>query len=135
MIRRLSPSLSVLCPGGSTSTTSSTSRPPSRPLLPRSSLSPCVAPSADRQASSYTLSSLSMPPPRSFPGPLTSNQHTSHMTAGLSQLTPLVADRAQGSWIFNKEGKKYLDFCCGIGVTNLGHCHPKVNAAAAAPAV
>jgi 4-aminobutyrate aminotransferase-like enzyme len=39
-------------------------------------------------------------------------------------------DKAEGSWIHGKDGKKYLDFCCGIGVTNLGHCHPKVNAAA-----
>jgi 4-aminobutyrate aminotransferase len=32
-----------------------------------------------------------------------------------------------GSYLYNDElGKKYLDFTCGIGVTNTGHCHPKV---------
>ena len=27
-------------------------------------------------------------------------------------------------------GRKYLDFTCGIGVANLGHCHPAVTKAA-----
>ena len=27
------------------------------------------------------------------------------------------------------ENKKYLDLTAGIGVTNLGHCHPKITAA------
>lgn len=48
------------------------------------------------------------------------------MTAGVGQLTPIIAERAEGSFIYGKDGKQYLDFCCGIGVTNLGHCHPKV---------
>ena len=61
-----------------------------------------------------------------FPGPITHNQHTPHMTAGVSQLTSVIAERAQGSYIYGKDGKKYLDFCTGIGVTNLGHCHPRV---------
>ena len=29
-------------------------------------------------------------------------------------------------------GRKYLDFTCGIGVANLGHCHPAVTKAAQA---
>lgn len=68
---------------------------------------------------------------RRFPGPITHNQYTPHMTAGLGMLSNVIAERAEGSYIYGKDGKKYLDFCCGIGVTNLGHCHPKVNAAAA----
>ena len=31
-------------------------------------------------------------------------------------------------------GSRYLDFACGIGVTNTGHCHPKVVAAIQAQA-
>lgn len=69
-----------------------------------------------------------------FPGPITHNQHTAHMTAGVGQLTPIIAERAQGSFIYGKDGKEYLDFCCGIGVTNLGHCHPKVRHTAPQPA-
>lgn len=67
---------------------------------------------------------------RRFPGPITHNQYTEHMTAGLGQLSSVIAESAQGSWIHGQDGKKYLDWCCGIGVTNLGHCHPRVNAAA-----
>ena len=37
-----------------------------------------------------------------------------------------VADRAEGSYIYTDDGRKLLDFTCGIGVTNTGHCHPKV---------
>ncbi|MBC7876553.1 MAG: aminotransferase class III-fold pyridoxal phosphate-dependent enzyme [Anaerolineales bacterium] len=37
-----------------------------------------------------------------------------------------VAERAEGSYIYTTDGKKLLDFTCGIGVTNTGHCHPKV---------
>ncbi len=30
------------------------------------------------------------------------------------------------SYIYAADGRRYLDFTCGIGVTNTGHCHPKV---------
>ncbi len=40
--------------------------------------------------------------------------------------TPIVAERAQGACIYDRDGNRYLDFTCGIGVTNTGHCHPRV---------
>lgn len=40
--------------------------------------------------------------------------------------TPIVASRAEGSYVYDRDGSKYLDFTCGIGVTNTGHCHPQV---------
>ncbi len=43
-----------------------------------------------------------------------------------SRVTNIIADRGEGSIIFGKDGKEYLDFTCGIGVTNTGHCHPRV---------
>ncbi len=43
--------------------------------------------------------------------------------------TPIIASRAEGSYIYDQDGTAYLDFSCGIGVTNTGHCHPKVVAA------
>ncbi len=43
---------------------------------------------------------------------------------------PFIISHAEGSWIFDTEGKKYLDFACGIAVNNLGHCHPQVVEAA-----
>ncbi|WP_434166814.1 aspartate aminotransferase family protein [Paenarthrobacter ureafaciens] len=48
----------------------------------------------------------------------------------LKQATPVVVDHAAGSWIHATDGKKYLDFTTGIGVTSTGHCHPEVVAAA-----
>ena len=35
-----------------------------------------------------------------------------------------------GSYLASATGERYLDFTSGIGVTNTGHCHPKVVAAA-----
>lgn len=48
----------------------------------------------------------------------------------LKQATPVVVDRAEGCWIHGTDGRDYLDFTTGIGVTSTGHCHPKVVAAA-----
>jgi 4-aminobutyrate aminotransferase len=42
----------------------------------------------------------------------------------------LVVDHALGSWIHATDGKSYLDFTTGIGVTSTGHCHPRVVEAA-----
>lgn len=41
----------------------------------------------------------------------------------------MVVERGEGTWVWSTEGDKYLDFATGIGVTSLGHCHPKVKAA------
>lgn len=38
----------------------------------------------------------------------------------------IVVDRAEGAYVFDTEGNKYLDFISGIAVNNLGHCHPKI---------
>ncbi len=53
-------------------------------------------------------------------------ENFSHMTPALSRIFNFVADRAEGSYIYTDDGKKLLDFTSGIGVTNTGHCHPKV---------
>ncbi len=39
---------------------------------------------------------------------------------------PFVAERGEGAYLYDKEGKRYLDCVMGHGVGNLGHCHPKV---------
>jgi 4-aminobutyrate aminotransferase len=49
-----------------------------------------------------------------------------HMSPVWTRIFPIVAERAEGCYIHAVDGKKYLDFTCGIGVTNTGHCHPKV---------
>jgi 4-aminobutyrate aminotransferase len=53
-------------------------------------------------------------------------ENFSHMTPAWSRIFNFVADRAEGSYIYTDDGKKLLDFTSGIGVTNTGHCHPKV---------
>jgi 4-aminobutyrate aminotransferase len=50
----------------------------------------------------------------------------SHMTPAWSRIFNFVAERAEGPYIYTEDGKKLLDFTSGIGVTNTGHCHPKV---------
>jgi 4-aminobutyrate aminotransferase len=44
--------------------------------------------------------------------------------------TDIVADHAEGLWIYDREGNRYADFACGTAVTNLGHNHPRVIEAA-----
>lgn len=48
---------------------------------------------------------------------------------GPFNIAPLFADRAAGCHLWDMEGKRYIDFCSGIGVLNVGHNHPKVVAA------
>ncbi len=50
----------------------------------------------------------------------------------VQQATPVVVEKAEGSWILGTDGVRYLDFTSGIGVTSTGHCHPRVVAAAQA---
>lgn len=44
--------------------------------------------------------------------------------------TDVVADRAEGIWVTDPDGNRWADFACGTAVTNLGHNHPAVVAAA-----
>ena len=39
---------------------------------------------------------------------------------------PVEFVRGQGTRLWDDQGEEYLDFLCGISVTNLGHCHPRV---------
>ncbi len=39
---------------------------------------------------------------------------------------PLVLDRGKGCYLFDLDGKKYLDLISGIGVNALGHAHPRI---------
>ena len=48
-----------------------------------------------------------------------------------ARYTDLIVERASGSWIETLDGERYLDYTCGIGVTNTGHAHPRVVAAIA----
>lgn len=39
---------------------------------------------------------------------------------------PIEPVKAAGSRIWDRDGREYLDFTSGIGVVNVGHCHPHV---------
>ena len=39
---------------------------------------------------------------------------------------PLAIERGKGVFLFDFEGKKYLDFVAGLGVNALGHAHPRI---------
>ena len=37
---------------------------------------------------------------------------------------PIIPDHAQGSRVWDTEGREYIDLAGGIAVNALGHCHP-----------
>jgi len=41
-------------------------------------------------------------------------------------LLETVIVRGKGTYVWDQAGRRYLDFTSGIGVTNTGHCHPRV---------
>jgi 4-aminobutyrate aminotransferase len=49
-----------------------------------------------------------------------------HLSPVWHRYTDLVASKGEGCYIIDTNDKRYLDFTSGIGVTNTGHCHPKV---------
>ncbi len=42
---------------------------------------------------------------------------------------PVVFDRAEGSYLFDERGQRYIDFFAGAGALNYGHNHPHLRAA------
>ncbi len=42
---------------------------------------------------------------------------------------PVVIERGEGCWVYDVEGRKYLDMLSSYSALNQGHCHPKIVAA------
>lgn len=40
--------------------------------------------------------------------------------------SPIAMDRGEGVYLWDTEGRRYLDFFAGIAVSSLGHSHPKL---------
>ena len=38
----------------------------------------------------------------------------------------IVVERAQGAWVTDVNGRRYLDFLAAYSAVNQGHCHPKI---------
>ena len=49
-------------------------------------------------------------------------------TYGARNYLPLdvVVERAEGCWVYDVEGKRYLDCLAAYSAVNQGHCHPKI---------
>jgi ornithine--oxo-acid transaminase len=47
---------------------------------------------------------------------------------------PVVIERAEGCWVWDPEGRKYLDMLAAYSAVNQGHCHPKIREALTAQA-
>lgn len=39
---------------------------------------------------------------------------------------PVVIERARGVWVWDPEGRKYLDLLAAYSAVNQGHCHPRI---------
>ncbi len=53
-------------------------------------------------------------------------QATDLLSPVWTHLTQIQPTRAENIYFYDKDGTRYTDFTSGIGVTNTGHCHPKV---------
>ncbi|MEW5808896.1 MAG: aspartate aminotransferase family protein [Actinomycetota bacterium] len=58
-------------------------------------------------------------------------QHVFHSWSAQAQINPMTVLAAQGSYVWDGEGNKLLDFSSQLVNTNIGHQHPKVVAAIA----
>lgn len=52
-----------------------------------------------------------------------------HVCSALNIVHPIELVRGSNAKVWDSQGKEYIDFVGGIGVLNLGHCHPKIVAA------
>ena len=54
---------------------------------------------------------------------------TASLSPSYSREYALVVDHAQGSELWDVDGRRYIDFMAGVAVLNVGHRHPYVQAA------
>ena len=62
------------------------------------------------------------------------SSHVFYSWSAQAQIKPMLITGAKGSYVFDDDGKRYLDFSCQLVNTNIGHQHPKVIAAIKAQA-
>ena len=60
------------------------------------------------------------------PSPAETWPDTSVVPPVWGRIFNLQVERGEGSWLVTTDGERYLDYTCGIGVTNTGHAHPRV---------
>jgi acetylornithine/succinyldiaminopimelate/putrescine aminotransferase len=57
------------------------------------------------------------------------NQFLNHIAQTSTAPIGLEMVKAEGIWLYDSDGKRYLDMISGFSVANIGHSHPKVVAA------
>ena len=59
---------------------------------------------------------------------MSSNRSLFFRHIGQTSPTPMLLeiDKAEGIYLFGRDGKKYIDLISGVSVSNIGHRHPKV---------
>jgi 4-aminobutyrate aminotransferase/(S)-3-amino-2-methylpropionate transaminase len=62
------------------------------------------------------------------------DRRTAAVPRGVATAHPISIARGKGEILWADDGRRYIDFVGGIGVMNVGHCHPKVVAAVQAQA-
>lgn len=76
-----------------------------------------------------TVPASSSPAPATSASP-TSLEHVAELERKYLLQTynryPVVLTRGRGVFLYDIEGKKYLDFVSGLGVNALGHAHPRI---------
>ncbi|MCU1392790.1 MAG: hypothetical protein JWM34_1218 [Ilumatobacteraceae bacterium] len=72
------------------------------------------------------MTALEAPPSSAY---INDRAHVFHSWSSQGALTPLVVTGGEGSWFWDENGNRYLDFASQLVNVNIGHQHPKLVAA------
>jgi 4-aminobutyrate aminotransferase len=64
-----------------------------------------------------------------IPGPIAESfikRDKKYLSPSYTRSYPAVIEKGEGSWVWDVDGNKFLDFNAGIAVCATGHCHPEV---------
>jgi len=56
-------------------------------------------------------------------------QHCWHAFTQMAEYKSLIVERAEGVWLYDTQGRRFLDGVSSMWCNLLGHCHPTINAA------
>jgi taurine--2-oxoglutarate transaminase len=87
-----------------------------------------VAPETELLPNGLTVDEASQQASRTYE---LDRKHVFHSWSAQAQITPMTITASQGSYVWDGDGNKLLDFSSQLVFTNIGHQHPKVVAAIA----
>ena len=64
-----------------------------------------------------------------LPGPKAARliqKDKTYVSPSYTRVYPLVVKRGEGTWVYDVDDNRFLDFTAGIAVCATGHCHPEV---------